>query len=43
MGQVNLVLIGLNYINKGGSFTLTSGVVSHDPIRFLGLHGQWGD
>jgi NAD(P)-dependent dehydrogenase (short-subunit alcohol dehydrogenase family) len=33
MGQVNLVLIGLNYINKGGSFTLTSGVLSHDPIR----------
>lgn len=34
MGQVNLVLIGLKYINKSGSFTLTSGVLSHDPIRF---------
>lgn len=34
MGQVNLVLLGLNYINDGGSFTLTSGILSHDPIRF---------
>jgi NAD(P)-dependent dehydrogenase (short-subunit alcohol dehydrogenase family) len=33
MGQVNLVLIGRDYINDGGSFTLTSGVLSHDPIR----------
>ncbi len=34
MGQVNLVLIGKNYINDEGSFTLTSGVVSHDPIKY---------
>jgi NAD(P)-dependent dehydrogenase (short-subunit alcohol dehydrogenase family) len=34
MGQVNLVLIGLRYINNKGSFTLTSGVLSHDPICF---------
>jgi NAD(P)-dependent dehydrogenase (short-subunit alcohol dehydrogenase family) len=34
MGQVNLVLIGKNYINEAGSFTLTSGVVSHDPIKY---------
>jgi NAD(P)-dependent dehydrogenase (short-subunit alcohol dehydrogenase family) len=34
MGQVNLVLIGKNHINDGGSFTLTSGVVSHDPIKY---------
>lgn len=34
MGQVNLVLIGSRYINEGGSFTLTSGILSHDPIRF---------
>ena len=34
MGQVNLVLIGRDYANDGGSFTLTSGVLSHDPIRF---------
>lgn len=33
MGQVNLVLIGLKYINRSGSFTLTSGILSHDPIR----------
>ena len=33
MGQVNLVLLGLKYINEGGSFTLTSGILSHDPIR----------
>lgn len=34
MGQVNLVLIGCDYLNDGGSFTLTSGVLSHDPIRY---------
>ncbi|MDX1901351.1 MAG: short chain dehydrogenase [Gammaproteobacteria bacterium] len=33
MGQVNLVLIGQHYINNHGSFTLTSGILSHDPIR----------
>jgi NAD(P)-dependent dehydrogenase (short-subunit alcohol dehydrogenase family) len=33
MGQVNMVLIGSRYINEGGSFTLTSGILSHDPIR----------
>lgn len=34
MGQVNLVLLGREFIADGGSFTLTSGVLSHDPIRF---------
>ncbi len=34
MGQVNLVLIGRDFANDGGSFTLTSGVLSHDPIRY---------
>ncbi|MBA2656387.1 MAG: short chain dehydrogenase [Tatlockia sp.] len=34
MGQVNVVLIGRNYLNEGGSFTLTSGILSEDPIRF---------
>ena len=34
MGQVNIVLIGKNYINDAGSFTLTSGVLSHDPIKY---------
>jgi len=32
MGQVDLVLIGRNYLNDGGSFTLTTGVLDHDPI-----------
>ena len=33
MGQVNLVLTGLNRVADGGSFTLTSGVLDRDPIR----------
>ena len=33
MGQVNLVLIGRDHINDKGSFTLTSGLLNHDPIR----------
>ncbi len=33
MGQVNLVLVGMDYITDGGSFTLTSGVLDRDPIR----------
>ena len=33
MGQVNLVLAGLDYIAEAGSFTLTSGVLDRDPIR----------
>lgn len=32
MGQVNLVLIGKNYLSEQGSFTLTSGILNHDPI-----------
>lgn len=32
MGQVNLVLIGRKYIKDRGSFTLTSGILSRDPI-----------
>lgn len=31
--QVNLVLEGFDYMNDGGSFTLTSGVTNRDPIR----------
>ncbi|MGH6961246.1 MAG: short chain dehydrogenase [Dongiaceae bacterium] len=34
MGQVNLALIGRDFINDEGSITLTSGVLSHDPIRY---------
>jgi NAD(P)-dependent dehydrogenase (short-subunit alcohol dehydrogenase family) len=33
MGQVNLVLIGREYVSNGGSFTLTTGVLDQDPIR----------
>ncbi len=33
MGQVNLVLAGLDVLNDKGSFTLTSGVLDRDPIR----------
>jgi NAD(P)-dependent dehydrogenase (short-subunit alcohol dehydrogenase family) len=33
MGQINLVLIGRDFVKDNGSFTLTSGVLSHDPIR----------
>lgn len=34
MGQVNLVLIGREFANQGASFTLTSGILSEDPIRY---------
>ena len=34
MGQVNVVLAGVRYLNDGGSFTLTSGVLSRDPIQY---------
>ncbi len=33
MGQVNLVLGGLDKVVDGGSFTLISGVLDRDPIR----------
>lgn len=33
MGQVNVVLAGLEHVNDGGSFTLTSGVLDRDPVR----------
>lgn len=33
MGQINLVLIGKNYINENGSFTLTTGILSERPIK----------
>lgn len=31
-GQINLVLLGLDYVHDGGSFTLTTGVMMDDPI-----------
>lgn len=32
LAQINLVLIGQQYINANGSFTLTSGILAEDPI-----------
>lgn len=32
MGQVNLVRIGKGYLNHGGSFTLTTGILADDPV-----------
>lgn len=32
MGQINVALIAMNHLNKGGSITLTTGNLSHDPI-----------
>lgn len=34
MGQVNIALLGLDYLTDRGSITLTSGLLNHDPIRF---------
>jgi NAD(P)-dependent dehydrogenase (short-subunit alcohol dehydrogenase family) len=34
MGQVNLVRIGRNYLNPGGSFTLTTGILADHPVPF---------
>ncbi|SHE13991.1 short chain dehydrogenase [Chlamydia abortus] len=31
-GQINLVLLGMEYMNDGGSFTLTTGIMMDDPI-----------
>lgn len=33
MGQVRLVLIGKDFLNPGGSFTLTTGILAQQPIR----------
>jgi NAD(P)-dependent dehydrogenase (short-subunit alcohol dehydrogenase family) len=33
MGQVNVVLAGMDFVTDGGSFTLTSGVLNRDPIK----------
>ncbi len=31
-GQINLVLLGQDYVNDRGSFTLTTGIIMDDPI-----------
>jgi NAD(P)-dependent dehydrogenase (short-subunit alcohol dehydrogenase family) len=33
MGQVNVALVARDYLNDGGSITLTSGIVADQPIR----------
>lgn len=33
MGQVNLVRIGKDYLNEGGSFTLTTGITADYPVN----------
>lgn len=33
LGQINVVLIGKDYISKGGSFTLTSGIAAEHPAK----------
>ena len=32
MGQINLVLTGQHYVNPKGSFTLTAGILTEDPV-----------
>lgn len=32
MGQLNLLRLGMKYVNQGGSITLTSGVLSRQPM-----------
>jgi NAD(P)-dependent dehydrogenase (short-subunit alcohol dehydrogenase family) len=34
MGQVNMVRIGEKYLNDGGSFTLTTGILADHPVEF---------
>ncbi len=34
MGQVNLVIAGREFVEPGGSFTLVSGILARDPVRF---------
>ena len=34
MGQVNMVRIGAAYLNDGGSFTLTTGILADHPVEF---------
>lgn len=32
MGQVNLVRLGRNFLNQGGSITLTTGILADEPV-----------
>jgi NAD(P)-dependent dehydrogenase (short-subunit alcohol dehydrogenase family) len=33
MGQVNVILIGQKFLNDNGSFTITTGILSEDPVK----------
>lgn len=33
LGQINLVLLGLNHVRDKGSFTLTTGIMNHDFVK----------
>lgn len=33
MGQINVAMVGKEYVNDGGSITLTSGILAEDPIK----------
>ncbi len=33
MGQINLVMIGKDYISDNGSFTITSGILADEPVK----------
>ena len=33
MGQVNLTRIGIKYLNRGGSITLSTGILADDPVQ----------
>ncbi len=35
LGQIELALIGQHYLNDGGSITLTSGIVSDEPLLYF--------
>jgi len=43
MGQVNLVKIGQKYLNIGGSFTLTTGILADHPVELTTSYGKWRD
>jgi hypothetical protein len=40
MGQINLALIGRDYLNDGGSITLIAGILAEQPIR-LAVPQAW--
>ncbi len=43
MGQINLVKYGVKYLNNpNGSFTITSGIIADQPIRFGMMAGVVG-